>query len=207
MRSRPLNPFSVQCHGPGNIEYLFADAGSLERLVERLARRGWRGELCGPHGVGKSTLLRTLQGEARCGGLRTAWWQCSDRQRWLRLAWVAALGRLDVVFLDGGERLVGWQLRWLMVATRAAGVGLVITSHVRQRHGLHVPLKAEGERLALVVARLLGSRDRARCRAVATQALDRARGNAREALFSLYHDAECGLLAREVEDSHSERQP
>lgn len=200
----PLNPFSVQCHGPGNIEYLFVQPGGLVRLTERLARHGWRGELCGRHGVGKSTLLRTLQGEAQRRGLRTAWWQCSDRQRWLGLRWIAALGRLDVVFLDGGERLVGWQLRWLMAATRAAGVGLVMTTHKRQRHGLHVPMRAEAGRLALVVARLLESSDHDRCRALATEALDRAQGNAREALFSLYHDAERGLLKRDVETPLSE---
>lgn len=189
-RSAPLNPFSVQCHGPGNIDYVFDAEQERDALVDRVRVAGWNAELCGPHGVGKSTLLRTLQSIAELDGRRTAWWGCSDRQRWLRPQWLASLGRLDVVFLDGAERLAWWQRRWLMAATRACGAGLMMTTHARLGHGLFVPMAASPRRLALVVRRLVPEADPAELDAAAARALASADGNAREAMFALYEEQE-----------------
>lgn len=205
MRAAPLNPFSVQCLGPGNIEYLFEKADELDDLIGKLAAHGWRGELCGPHGVGKSTLLRMLERNAQAVGLRTAWWQCTDRQRGLRPSWVAAMGRVDVVFLDGAERLRWWQRRWLMTATRVAGVGLVMTTHVALGHGLLVPMRATANQLAALIGRLMPACDHATARDWAEESLSKNGGNAREALFGLYEEFECGALASHARPTSRER--
>ena len=41
MRTPPLNPFSVQAHGPGNIEYLFEDEAGQDQLIAQV-RKGPR---------------------------------------------------------------------------------------------------------------------------------------------------------------------
>jgi len=59
--SRPeSNPFSTRCVRPGALTYLFPPGETLDRVVERLIAKGWRGQILGPHGSGKSTLLATL---------------------------------------------------------------------------------------------------------------------------------------------------
>src|SRR5690554_70107 len=54
------NPFATRYTRPGAIAYVCPDEWTLESLVDRLKRQGWRGEILGAHGTGKSTLLASL---------------------------------------------------------------------------------------------------------------------------------------------------
>ena len=54
------NPFSTRRVRPGAIAYCFPEGVDVETLLARLHENGWRGEIVGPHGSGKSALLATL---------------------------------------------------------------------------------------------------------------------------------------------------
>ena len=59
------NPFCAQALRPGNLPFIdFATGqcspGETVRRLEALRANRWRGEICGPHGSGKSTLVRQL---------------------------------------------------------------------------------------------------------------------------------------------------
>ncbi len=54
------NPFSTRFVRPGALAYRFPPGESAATLVERLAASGWRGQIVGPHGSGKSTLVAAL---------------------------------------------------------------------------------------------------------------------------------------------------
>jgi hypothetical protein len=67
------NPFATRFTRPGAIEYLFPAGQSAASLVAQLADQGWWGEIVGPHGSGKSTLVATLVPALREAGRRVAW--------------------------------------------------------------------------------------------------------------------------------------
>jgi hypothetical protein len=54
------NPFATRYVRPGRIDYRFQAGQDAERLIERLRSQHWWGEIVGPHGSGKSTLVETL---------------------------------------------------------------------------------------------------------------------------------------------------
>ncbi len=54
------NPFSTCRTRPGAIPYVFPPGQSAAALIERMRESGWRGQIVGPHGSGKSALLATL---------------------------------------------------------------------------------------------------------------------------------------------------
>lgn len=43
------------------LDYIEQHPGQIEDIVEKLCQPGYRGQIVGPHGVGKSTLLRDLK--------------------------------------------------------------------------------------------------------------------------------------------------
>ena len=53
------NPFATRFVRPGAIPYRFAN-GLVGRDRASLRQHDWRGEIVGPHGSGKSTLVQTL---------------------------------------------------------------------------------------------------------------------------------------------------
>src|SRR5262245_23842279 len=59
--SRFNNPFATCWTRPGALEFQFVDGESLDGLMTRFAAASWRGEIVGPHGSGKSTLVETLK--------------------------------------------------------------------------------------------------------------------------------------------------
>ena len=69
------NPFATRFVRPGVIPYRFDDRRTVADLVATLREHGWRGEIIGPHGSGKSTLVQTLipalqEAGATCGNSR-----------------------------------------------------------------------------------------------------------------------------------------
>jgi hypothetical protein len=55
-----VNPFSTRFVTPGAIPFHFAPAGGPNAIVARLHETGGRGQVVGPHGSGKSTLVAGL---------------------------------------------------------------------------------------------------------------------------------------------------
>jgi ABC-type glutathione transport system ATPase component len=170
------------------VPFLFRAGDDAQRLVERLRANRWRGQIIGPHGTGKSTLLHALAPALECAGRSVVL---------LRPPALAALENgcgqgaspsrdPQVVVIDGFEQLHplarwGWKLR-----TRWRGAGLLVTAHrdvgLPTLYQTHVdPPLAES-----VVAALLQGETSAITSADVQRALADHRGNLRDTLFALY---------------------
>ena len=123
------NPFSTCWIRPDRCSYRFPSAGQPGQLMEGLLRAGG-GQVVGPHGVGKSTLLFTLQAELMKRGYQVARIQLHAGQR--RLApWgeEKTMAASSWLIVDGFEQLPAWR-RWKLVwQCRRRRVRLLVSSH------------------------------------------------------------------------------
>lgn len=129
--SRYTNPFATCWTRPGALEFRFADGQSAERLVERLARQGWWGEIVGPHGAGKSALLAALELALSATGRSVSAVTLGAGRHRLPRGFLAHALSLPaaLVIVDGYEQL-GWLERARVKhRCRRAGAGLLVTSH------------------------------------------------------------------------------
>src|SRR5688572_22171912 len=62
------NPFASHRVCPGAVAFVFRPGESAAQLVERLRASDWFGQVIGPHGTGKSTLLAALSPALRAAG-------------------------------------------------------------------------------------------------------------------------------------------
>ncbi len=131
----PHNPFSTRHTRPGAIPFRFAPGPKLKQLVERLWDTGCWGQIVGPHGSGKSTLVSLLISQIADYGIRAVPFGIHDGQKampagWKKVVWNAfEMGRVTMVIVDGFEqlsRLSQWRLRH---TCRTRSWGLLITAH------------------------------------------------------------------------------
>ncbi|MGL4514867.1 MAG: hypothetical protein ACRCT8_17405 [Lacipirellulaceae bacterium] len=122
--SRRSNPFATCWTRPGAMAFVRSAGVDAPTVAERLATNGWRGQVVGPHGVGKSALLAALARIATERGLATRRLVIDARSR----RRVLPLQMNAVLFVEGLERLPGWR-RWLLLATAARRPGLVVALH------------------------------------------------------------------------------
>ncbi len=129
------NPFSTRHTRPGAIPFRFAPGPKLKQLVERLWDTGCWGQIVGPHGSGKSTLVSLLISQIADYGIRAVPFGIHDGQQampagWKKITWNAyEMGRTTMVVVDGFEqlsRLSQWRLRH---TCRTRSWGLLITAH------------------------------------------------------------------------------
>lgn len=111
-----------------SLKYTF-ERGSHEQLLEQCELLKYRGAIVGPHGTGKTTLLRELQDHLRSKHFETELVSLHDWCRtpqWPNLS--AAARRKAIILLDGAELLscFAW-FRFRFISRHAAGV--IITSH------------------------------------------------------------------------------
>jgi len=185
---RDSNPFSTRCVRPGAIEYRFEGDDCPALLVMRLGLHEWRGQIIGPHGTGKSTLLRTLAPEIERTGRKVEFVTLSQGQRWWRPSadQVNAWNSRTLVVIDGYEQLNVWA-RWrLRSICRRRGAGLLITAHKDMGFPTLFQSAVTLERAQTIVADLQRDGDTLVTADDVAAALEVRGGNLREALFDLY---------------------
>lgn len=183
------NPFSTRCVQPGALTYLFPPGEDAGVLVDRLRRSGWWGQVTGPHGVGKTTLLHTLRGLLQQAGRDVEWVTLRRGQgrmpHQLRDQWHGWDSRI-LVIVDGYEQLARWarwQLKW---RCRRSGAGLLVTSHknvgLPRIHRIQPSLPV----FRKLVAQLLRGYPSVLRDSEITHYFQMWNGNVREVLFALY---------------------
>ena len=126
------NPFSTRHVRPGAIPYQFPPGQSADSLVAELARSGWQGQIIGPHGCGKSSLLQALRPALESAGRRSLWVELHAHNRgWPDVSRQLAVEPQGVLVIDGFEQCSRWR-RWLIRRTC-------------RRHGWDVHLATNGE--------------------------------------------------------------
>ena len=125
------NPFSTRNICPAATEFRFPVGMDVDRQLGRLRRSGWWGQIVGPHGSGKSTLVHALLARMEGDGRRVdlfAFHPCDKGLSLFRRHARGWDGRTQVV-IDGHEQL-GWLERlWLKRQCRKRGTGLLVTAH------------------------------------------------------------------------------
>jgi hypothetical protein len=191
--TRPAgNPFATCRVRPGAVPFFFRDGDSAPRLVERLRAAGWWGQIAGPHGTGKSTLLAALRPHLREAGREPLWVVRHQRERTLPeairsdLRRAAREGRRVVLVIDGYEQL-GWWPAWrVRRLCRRGGHGLLVTCHAGAGFPELYRTGVDREAALRVVAHLTAGRRRTVTDTEVEARLAARAGDLREALFDLY---------------------
>lgn len=185
----PSNPFDASRLRAGIVPYFFAGGTSRQQILDQFVRGGYRGQIVGPHGTGKSTLWLEILDSLRAAGhvivSHTLRNQANDVQRILQAA------RHEILAIDGFEQLGLW--RRLRCIYRRSQSRLLITTHRRQP-GLPIlyTTNATVAQLQYVVGQLWQASNLAGATFDEAVAEDRLHdllarhGSTREALFSLY---------------------
>ena len=189
MRWPDSNPFSVRWIDPNRIFFEPLPGICLKRLLRQLeCERGW-GQIVGPHGSGKTTLVNQLESQLRYRTIpvvkvvlqRHVW------RRGFQQALSATRCTGTHLIVDGFEQLPAvarWGLRWLCARRDC---GLLVTSHRDVRLPWLVETKPSLAWVQQIVSRLLQpypsglilDEDVRAC-------FYRQHGNLRETLFALY---------------------
>ncbi|MBN2473414.1 MAG: hypothetical protein JXB62_02305 [Pirellulales bacterium] len=125
------NPFCSRRVRPGAMPFLFVAGDGAARLIDRLDRSGWWGQIVGPHGSGKSALLATLVPEVERAGRPTLVFELHDGCRRLPFEprHAADLDRSTVIVIDGYEQLSRLSRFRIKRFCRRRRLGLVVTAH------------------------------------------------------------------------------
>jgi hypothetical protein len=172
---------------PGAFGYLFRAGETADGLVRQLAESGWRGQIVGPHGSGKSTMVASLLPAFERAGRRACVFALHDGQRKMPRAWMAQARALQarLIVVDGYEQL-NWLSRTVLKRRCArAGWGLLVTAHADVNLPTLARIEPDVAIAQAVVARLLPPGE-AMDREMVAESFAAANGNMREMLFALY---------------------
>lgn len=182
------NPFATRFTRPGAIEFLFPPETSTASLVSSLGTAGWWGQIIGPHGSGKSTLVATMLPDLESAGRIVRHAALSQGERELPAAvkdpgnWTE---RTQLV-IDGYEQLSWWNRRTIQAACRRQGAGLLVTTHVSCGLPILFQTAPSLELAQSIVRKLLADEDQTIAPADVAQAYRQHPTNLREVLFQLY---------------------
>jgi hypothetical protein len=191
------NPFSSRYLEPGAIPFQFPAGHSLETLARRLERgivgRSFRAPMrfaiVGPHGSGKSTLMRHLGQRLDCSVVVLH----SSTAKWGAVAEaVKSVAEGRVCLVDGYEQLPVWGRALLVARSALYGVTLCVTSHrLPKFFELFWQTRVDTTVEAYVIDQLLsGESPRLKASLLESEAWRMSRskrgGNLRESLFDMY---------------------
>ncbi len=187
------NPFSTRFIRPGAVPFLFPpeQAGAkqdLDALADRLSSLGSRSQIVGPHGSGKSTLVRQLMDQLAQRGLPSYLVSLHDGERRMPAGWAKAAQQMAarLVIVDGYEQLGAWSRWMLKFRCRIRGWQLLVTAH--QDVGLPTLFRTATDLATArsIVAHLLAPSDKNIDETTIADSFAAARGSVRDMLFALY---------------------
>ncbi|MEC9094646.1 MAG: hypothetical protein VX438_18195 [Planctomycetota bacterium] len=189
-----MNPFSTRFVKPGALPFLFDEGVNAARLVEELIENQWKGQIIGPHGSGKSTLMEALKLVIPC-----------DQQEFtlrgdghgndlfqMLLQEMPAWERGSLLMLDGFEQLAAGQRRRLLKQCSEQEVGVLVTAHEDLGLPTLCELVPSREKFRRLVNLLLAGFPHQITQEIIDAAYRNHQPNLREALFSLYDQYEFG---------------
>lgn len=190
-----VNPFSTRFVAPGAIPFRFPTEDGLAGLVRRLeASAGW-GEIVGPHGTGKSTLLAALLPGLGSWHVRHVRLSTSNRRppAWV---WDVPPPR-SLLAIDGFEQLGLLARRRTKRLCRRHGSGLLVTAHTTAGlPDLYRTGVTPGTAAAVVAGLVPPGGEWVLAGFDLAARLRHFRGSLREVLFELYDRWEAGSSAR-----------
>lgn len=186
------NPFSTRFVRPDAMEFQFAPGPKLRQIIHRLWDKGCWGEIVGPHGSGKSTMIAMLLRHVNGHGIRAVPFTLHDGQRrmpagWKRTVWDAFdRGRSTMVVVDGYEQLSRFA-RWrLGHVCRTSGWGLLVTAHAPVGLPTLYRTSTNLELVMTLVATLLDGHEVSIERKIVRDTFHRHEGNLRLVFLDLF---------------------
>jgi hypothetical protein len=185
-----MNPFCTRRIRPGALPFIFPSGQDAELLIDRLRRNEWCGEITGPHGAGKSSLLAVLVPALERVGRRVVLFQLHDGQRRLPPFAVReprpSSSQPTSIVADGYEQLSRWN-RWRFKRLcRKREWGLVVTAHATVGLPELYRLIPTPNVAKQIVDRLLAGQTSPFTAEEVSNCFTRSGGNLREMLFDLY---------------------
>jgi hypothetical protein len=182
------NPFCSRHVRPGATSYRFPPGESLDAVLARLREQRWRGEIVGPHGSGKSSLLTVLVPALQAAGHLVQWFELHDGQRKLPDRWDAPdrCPPGTVLVIDGYEQLDASCKRQILKKAPKHDRGVIVTAHAASGLPLIVQTSTTLELAQDIVAELMAGRPALVARADVEECFEQSNGNLREMLFALY---------------------
>ena len=192
---RSSNPFRSSNIRPGANSFVFNSHVVVDDLFRELCRNR-QGQIVGPHGSGKSTLMLNVVRCASAAGFRVAQYILDARHRvrqgptdQMLLGVDRALAEIDLLAIDGFEQLSRRERSLTVKKCRSRGKHLLITSHrdlgLADIYRTKVDLKIARCVVAEICDRELVPPP---SDAQLEQLLRQHRGNLRETLFALYDE-------------------
>ncbi len=182
------NPFSTRCTRPGAIPFRFENGADATTLVGRLRSLGWRAQIVGPHGSGKSTLIAALRPALAAAGreVRLVGLHQGDRRLPISADEWRQFTPATQLIVDGYEQL-GAFARWQVARRcRRQGCGLLVTTHADVGLATLFTTSPCLELAVALVRQLLPPCDDTIAEADIEAAWRANGGNLREMLFALY---------------------
>jgi hypothetical protein len=192
-----INPFSTRFVKPGALHFHFQPGDSLSSVLEILRQTNWVGEIVGPHGSGKSTLVSEIsscfpqekqmaQFLVRTGDRQ---WKCFSQIR----KWIGEQSSGSLLIVDGMEQLNCF-FRWMIIrGCRQKRLGFLATAHRSIGLPTIITTTTSVDVFRRLVSQLISESSICFSADTIVEVFLRHQPNIREALFEMYDLAETKL--------------